>query len=91
MRSVLLACVVLLCLASVAEAQYYVPNMAQPYGGQWYWTQPVVPYYTYPYYAPYYAPYYGRHYGGYWDRVRDQSRLDWLEFDVETLRRHQRR
>ena len=89
MRSVILACVVLLCLLSAAEAQqYFVPNMTQPYGGNWYWTRPVVPL---PYYGGYYGPYYGGYYGGYWDRVRDRSRLDWLEFDVDMLRRQHRR
>jgi hypothetical protein len=102
MKRWILACIVLLCLSAAAEAQqYYVPNMAQPYGGQWYWTRPVVPmpYYYAP--RPYYSPYYGRPYGGYWDRVRIQSQLDrdrvriqsqldWLEFDLETLRRQRR-
>ena len=57
MRSALFAGVLLLVslAAESAQAQYLVPNLGQPYGGTWRWTQPAMP-----------QPYYGGYYGGYY-------------------------
>ena len=63
MRSAILGSALLLSwlAAAQAEAQYLVPNMAQPYGGSWYWAQPWTPQ---PYYGGYYGSYYSPYYGG---------------------------
>ncbi|MFH1184687.1 MAG: hypothetical protein V1755_06565 [Chloroflexota bacterium] len=88
MRRLILACVFWLSWLAPAEGQFLVPNMTQPYGGTWYWAQPVVPL---PYYGGYYGGYYGRGYAPYrskWDRDWDRD-SDWYWYH-ESLRHHHR-